>query len=94
MWKNLRNRVVGDRGSAKSNNSRQAAKTEPKTLAGVVTMATNTNNEPKKAKTSKSKKHKESPEDKEMKEVLHLFNHLEELILDGDPRVREILEHK
>ena len=58
----------------------------------------------KKDKKAKNAKGKEAPkiqqevpkanEPDDVKEVLQLFNKIEELVIDGDPRVREALSQK
>ena len=78
------------RGPKKQKNGKKLAKEVP---IGPSRQNTTLGTSSKPAKKSTTMPNKVEEGD-DVKEVLHLFNKLEELVVDGDPRVKQALEQK
>ena len=78
------------RGPKKQKNGKKLAKEVP-IMPSRQNTTLGTSSKPAKKSTNLANKPEEGDD---VKEVLHLFNKLEELVVDGDPRVKQALEQK
>ncbi|XP_077971037.1 uncharacterized protein LOC120346597 [Styela clava] len=85
MWKRLQDRVKGRRTTSAKQDIKDVAEEAVKQQKQKPT---------KEAKSPLKQRHEENYNTEEMKDVLALFNKLEELVIEGDPRVRDVLNQR